>query len=318
MKLFVTGGSGQTGPAVIAELIRVGHTVTGLARSDDATDRLEGIGASIRRGSLQDLDELEEGAREADAVLHMAWAGGNVAEPDVLIQREVDAINALGAGLIGSGKPLISTSGTVVLATDRIGVEQDKPAMDSVAHFRIPGERTCLAFADRGVRAMVVRLAPTVHGPRDHGFIAWLVRVARKRGVSAYVGDGANRWAAIHRSDAATLFRLAVEKGPAGGVLHGVGESGVTFQSIAAAIGRRLAIPTMSVSEDDAAAHFENPFLARLYGLDVPASSTATQSLLGWSPIHLSLIEDLETGDYFDGESVGSSGKSAGEMFVGK
>ena len=319
MHIFVTGGTGQTGPAVVSELIAAGHTVTGLARSDEAAARLESLGAFTKHGSLDDLDRLEEGARAADGVLHMAFAGGNYAEPDMLMRREVAAINALGEGMLGSGGPLVTTSGTLVLAAGRVRTERDTPDEDSIAHFRIPGERACLAFAGRGVRASVVRLAPTVHGPHDHGFIPWLVAVARRKGVSAYVGDGANRWPAIHRSDAATLFRLTLENGPAGSVLHGVGESGVTFQSIATTIGRRLQVPTTSVSADDAAAHFDNPFLAAVYALDVPASSAGTQRLLGWSAKHDSLIEDLQTGDYFvAADPTDSSGRSAGEMFVSK
>ncbi|WP_373293182.1 NAD-dependent epimerase/dehydratase family protein, partial [Saccharothrix coeruleofusca] len=176
---------------------------------------------------------------------------------------------------------------------------RDEPDPDSVAAFRIPGERACLGFADRGVRACVVRLAPTVHGPGDHGFIPALIAAARRAGVSAHIGDGANRWPAVHRCDAARLFRLALEGAPAGSVLHGVGESAVTIRSIAERIARALQVPIAPLTLDQAAEHLANPFLARFFSLDVPVSSRHTQALLGWRPEHATLLEDLTTGDYF-------------------
>jgi nucleoside-diphosphate-sugar epimerase len=180
-----------------------------------------------------------------------------------------------------------------------VAAEQDGPDPDSVAAFRIPGERACLGFAEQGVRASVVRLAPTVHGPGDYGFIPALIAAARRNGVSAYIGDGSNRWPAVHRLDAASLFRLALEKGPAGGVLHGAGESAVTIKSIAEQIGRILEIPTASLTLEQAAGHFGNPFLARFFSLDVPVSSDRTRALLDWAPVHATLLDDLSTGDYF-------------------
>jgi nucleoside-diphosphate-sugar epimerase len=209
MHVFVTGGTGQTGPAVVAELVAAGHTVTGLARSDTAAVRLESLSATPHRGSLDDLDSLRRAAESADGVLHMAY-GGDYADPEALVRRDCAAIEALGQALAGSGKPLVSTSGTLVMRAGRIGTEHDAPDRDSVAAFRIPGEEACLGFADRGVRASVVRLAPTVHGPGDYGFIPALIAAARRAGVSAYIGDGDNRWPAIHRFDAAGLFRLAL------------------------------------------------------------------------------------------------------------
>ena len=182
----------------------------------------------------------------------------------------------------------------------RVSTEQDAPDPDSVANFRIPGEHACLGFADPGVRSSVVRLAPTVHGPGDYGFIPALIAAARRAGVSAYIGDGAHRWPAVHRFDAASLFRLALEKAPAGSVLHGAGESAVTIRSIAEQVARMLDIPTASPTLDRAAEHLGNPFLARFFSLDVPVSSEHTQALLGWAPKHATLLEDLETGDYFD------------------
>jgi nucleoside-diphosphate-sugar epimerase len=302
MHVFVTGGTGQTGPTVVAELVASGHTVTGLARSDPAAARLETLGASPLRGCLDDLDSLRRGAEAADGVLHMAY-GGDYADPDDLIRRDRAAIEALGRALSGSGKPFVSTSGTLVMRAGRVSTEQDAPDPDSVAAFRIPGEQACLSFADRGVRASVVRLAPTVHGRGDYGFIPALIAAARRAGVSAYIGDGSNRWPAIHRSDAARLFRLVLEKAPAGSVLHGVGESAVTIKSIAGKIAQMLDVPTASLTLDRAAEHLGNPFLARFFSLDVPVSSQHTQMLLGWTPERATLLEDLETGDYFTPEA---------------
>ncbi|SMD27413.1 SDR family oxidoreductase [Kibdelosporangium aridum] len=298
MHVFVTGGSGQTGPTVVAELVAAGHTVTGLARSDTAAARLDSLGATPHRGSLDDLDSLRRGAETADGVLHMAF-GGDFSDPDDLIRRDRTAIKALGQTLAGSGKPFVSTSGTLVTRSGRVSTEQDAPDPDSVAALRIAGEQACLSFADRGVRASVVRLAPTVHGPGDYGFIPALIAAARRAGVSAYIGDGTNRWPAIHRADAAVVFRLALEKAHAGSVLHGAGESAVTIKSIAEQIGRMLDLPTTSLTLEQAAEHLGNPFLARFFSLDVPVSSQHTQALLGWAPKHATLLEDLESGDYF-------------------
>lgn len=214
MHVFVTGGSGLTGPAVVAELIAAGHTVVGLARSDDAAGRLRALGAQTLRGSLEDLDSLREGARAVDGVIHMAF-GGSFADPGDLVRRDLTAIETLGQALTGSGKPFVSTSGTFVMPAGRVSAETDAPDPEAIARFRVPGEQACLAFADQGVRASVVRPAPTVHGPGDYGFIPALIAAGRRTGVSAYIGDGANRWPAIHRLDAASLFRLALEKAPA-------------------------------------------------------------------------------------------------------
>lgn len=302
MHVFITGGTGQTGPAVVAELVAAGHTVTGLARSDAAAARLESLGALAHHGSLDDLDSLHNGAKAADGVVHMAY-GGDYADPDGLIRRDCAAIEALGQALVGSGKPFVSTSGTLVTRADRVSTEQDAPDPDSVAAFRIASEQVCLGFADLGVRSSVVRLAPTVHGPGDYGFIPALIAAARRAGVSAYIGDGTNRWPAIHRFDAATLFRLALEKAPAGSVLHGVGESAVTIKSVAELVARILEIPTVSLTLEQGAEHLGNPFLARFFSLDVPVSSKHTQALLGWAPRHPTLLEDLATGDYFTPEA---------------
>jgi nucleoside-diphosphate-sugar epimerase len=296
MHVFVTGGSGLTGPAVVAELIDAGHTVTGLARSEAAAARLESLGATPHRGSLEDLGSLRDGAEAADGVLHMAF-GGDFTDHDDMMRRDRTAIETLGRALEHSGKPFVSTSGTLVMPAGRESSERDEPDTAGIAAFRIAGERACLGFAERGVRASVVRLAPTVHGPGDHGFIGMLVDTARKTGKSAYVGDGGNRWPAVHRLDAAVLFRLALEKAPAGSVVHGAAEN-VTFRSIAETIARGLDLPAVSLTPGEAAPHYASPFMATVYGFDAPVSSAATRELLGWSPGHPGLLDDLEHGDY--------------------
>lgn len=297
MHVFVTGGSGQTGPAVVSELIAAGHRVTGLARSDAAAAKLKALGALPHRGSLDDLESLRRGAAAADGVVHMAF-GGDFSDPEAMMRRDRTAIETLGRALEGSGKPLVSTSGTLVMPTGRLTTEQDEPDAAGAAAFRIPGERMCSSFAERGVRASVVRLAPTVHGPGDYGFIPMLIATARKTGVSAYIGDGANRWPAVHRLDAAKLFRAALEQAPAGSMLHGVAESAITLRSIAEVIARSLGLPTASLTPDEAAVHFPSPALARFYGTDAPVSSSHTRSLLGWVPTHPGLLADIEHGDY--------------------
>ena len=302
MRVFVTGGSGQTGPTVVSELISAGHAVTGLARSNESGARLESLGASVHRGSLEDRDSIMAGAQAAEGVLHMAH-GGDFSDPEELVRRDRTAIETLGQALIGSGKPFVSTSGTLVMPIGRVATEQDTPDPQALAPFRIPGEQACLSFADQGVRSSVVRLAPTVHGPGDYGFIPFLIAAARRTGVSAYIGDGSNRWPAVNRLDAASLFRLALEKAPAGRALHGVGESAVTIKSVAEQIARNLEIATVSLTPEEAADHFRNPFLARAFATDAPASSAYTQTLLGWAPNHPGLLEDLETSDYFTPEA---------------
>jgi nucleoside-diphosphate-sugar epimerase len=296
MHVFVTGGSGLTGPAVVAELIAAGHTVTGLARSDEAAARLRGLGADTLAGALEDLDTLQAGAKAADGVIHMAF-GGSFADPEDLIRRDRAAIETIGQALTGSGKPFVSTCGTLVMPSGRVTAEDDAPDPEAIAWFRIPGEQACLAAADQGVRSSVVRLAPTVHGPGDYGFIPMLIAAARKNGVSAYIGDGANRWPAIHRLDAARLFRLALEKAPAGQPLHGAAEN-VTLRSIAEQVARVLGIPAVSLTPEQGAEHFGDPFMARVFAADAPVSSETSRTLLGWTPTHPTLLEDIEASDY--------------------
>jgi nucleoside-diphosphate-sugar epimerase len=303
MHIFVTGGSGQTGPAVITELITAGHTVTGLARSEAAAATLRGLGAAVHRGSLDDLERLRAGAEASEGVLHMGF-GGDFSDPEDMIRRDTTAISALGDALLGSDKPFISTSGTLVMRSNGIATEADAPDPNSLGAFRIPGEQTCLGYSERQVRASVVRLAPTVHGPGDHGFIPVLIAAARRNGVSAYAGDGENRWPAVHRFDVASLFRLALEQAPAGSTLHAVGEEAVTIKSIAEQIGQTLELPTAALSGEQFSEHLANPFLARVFATDAPASSKHTQQLLGWAPTNATLRQDLAAGDYFTPEAT--------------
>ena len=310
MHIFVTGGSGQTGPAIISELIANGHTVTGLGRSEKSLNRLAGLGAQTLYGSLDDLQVLAEGARAADGVIHMAF-GGDFSDPASMTRRDCAAIETMGEALTASGKPLVITSGTLVMMTGKVATERDAPDSQSLGTLRIPGEQACLGFAEKGVRGIVLRLAPTVHGPSDYGFIPYLISAARRTGISAYIADGANRWPAVHRQDAATLYRLAVEKAPAGSALHGAGESGVTLQTIAHLIGRMLNIPTVSIHDNKAVEHFQNAFFAKAFAADSPVSSAYTRELLGWNPVHPTLLEDLETGDYFSPGAASAFDKAA-------
>jgi nucleoside-diphosphate-sugar epimerase len=299
MRVFITGASGHIGSAVIPELRQAGHEVTGLARSDKSADALAALGVEVRRGDLDDLDGLREAARDADGVIHLAFKHeamltGNYNDA---VTADLLAIEAMGDALKGTGKPFVGTSGTLMLArggVDRTGFETD--AFESGP--RIDAENMVIALASQGARPSVVRLPPTVHSKLDHhGFIPVLIGIARKAGRAGYVGEGNNRWPAGHTLDAARLYRLALEKAPAGSRLHAVGDEGIAFRQIAETIGRQLGVPTASIDPDDAAAHFG--FLGPLVSLDNPTSSALTQELLGWRPEHSGLIEDLEEGHYF-------------------
>lgn len=292
MRIFVTGATGFIGSAVVQELLAAGHQAVGLARSDQAAAALKSAGADVHRGALDDLDSLQKGAAAADGVIHLAFVHDflNFA---AAAETDRQAIEAIGAALQGSGKPLVVTSGTMMLPQGRLVTEEDAPLVAATRQ----SESAALALVERGVRSSVVRLAPSVHGPGDHGFVPELIRIARDKGVSACIGDGSNRWPAVHRLDAARLFRLAVEAAPAGSRLHGIGDEGVPFRDIAGVIGRHLNLPVVSVSREDAAAHFG--WLSGFASADNPASSAKTQQLLGWKPVHSALIPDLEEGHYF-------------------
>ena len=296
MRLFVTGATGWVGSAVVPELLSAGHEVVGLARSDASAAALAAAGAEPLRGSLDDLDVLRAGAGAADGVIHLAFIHDfeRIADSGPVDRR---AIETLADALAGSGKPLLVTSGTAGAAPGRVSTEADAGDPDGPARHRLGGERAALAAVERGVRAVVVRLPPTVHGAGDHGFVPALVAAARAAGAAGYVGDGANRWAAVHRGDAARLYRLAVEAAPAGSVLHAVGEEGVPTRAIAEAIGRGLGLPTESISPADVQERLG--WIGGFFALDVPSSSARTRELLGWEPSGPTLLEDLAGESYF-------------------
>jgi nucleoside-diphosphate-sugar epimerase len=295
MRVFVTGASGFIGSAVVPELIGAGHQVVGLARSDASADALAAAGAKVYRGSLEDLDSLSDAATSADAVIHLAFIH-DFSDYARSVQTDLRAVETIGEALEGSGKPFVITAGTLMLAIlGRLATEEDvsDPALPRVA-----SENTAIALAERGVRSSVVRLAPSVHGDGDTGFVPRLIAIARDKGASVFVGDGSNRWPAVHRPDAARLYRLAAEVAPAGSRLHGAGEEGVPFREIAETIGSQLQLPVLSIPAEDAAEHFG--FLSAFVSLDNPTSSALTRQLLGWKPEGPGLIADLEQGHYFN------------------
>jgi nucleoside-diphosphate-sugar epimerase len=293
MRVFVTGAAGFIGTAVTRELIAGGHEVLGLARSDANVAALEKLGAKVHRGDLEDLESLRKGARQTDGTIHLAFIHdfSKFAENGQIDKR---AIEAMGEVLEGTGKPLIVTSGTLVVASGRLATEE-YPANPSMPRL---SETAGLAFAARGVRAMAVRL-PQVHGGDGKcGLVNWLLDIAREKGVSAYIGDGANRWAGAHRLDVARLYRLALEKGLAGTNYHAVGDEGVTARDIAEIIGRHLNLPVVSITPEQAGEHFG--WIAMFAGRDGAASSALTQQWLGWKPAQIGLIADISRPGYFE------------------
>jgi nucleoside-diphosphate-sugar epimerase len=305
MRVFVTGASGWIGSAVVPELIAAGHDVVGLARSDASAAALVAAGADVQRGDLDDLGGLRRGADAADGVIHLAFKHDIAFTGDFQGAADADrlAIEALGEALVGSDRPFLIASGTLGLAPGRVATERDghpssgEPLVAG-ASTRMGNAALTLAFADRGVRSSVVRLPPTVHGAGDTGFIATLVAIARHTGVSGYLGDGSNRWPAVHRLDAAHAFRLALDRAPAGSTLHAIGEEGVAIRAVAEVIGRHLGVPVAAIAPEDAAAHFT--WLASFLAPDSAASSALTRELLRWEPTRPGLLADLETGSYFE------------------
>jgi nucleoside-diphosphate-sugar epimerase len=298
MRVFVTGATGWVGSAVVRELVGAGHQVLGLARSEAGAQSLAAVGAGVHRGDLDDLDGLRAGAAACDGVIHTAFVH-DFSKFHESADKDRRAIEAIGDVLAGSGRPLVTTSGTLMIAMvspGRLGTEDDAP---DASVPRVPSELATLALASRGVRSSVIRLPPSVHDSGDKGFMPRIIDIAREAGVSAYIGDGANRWPAVHRLDAARVYRLALEKGEGGKRYHAVGDEGIPSRELADVIARRLNLPTASIAPDEAPAHFG--FLAMFFGLDAPASGALTRERLDWAPTHRGLVADLEEGAYFDG-----------------
>lgn len=297
MKIFVTGATGFIGSAIVRELINAKHQVLALARSDTAEAKVTSLGAEVHHGRLDDLESLRSGAAASDGVIHTAFMH-DFADFARAAEMDLHAIETIGAALKGSGRPFVVASGILMLATlGRLVTEED---VSDPAVPRSASENAAIALAERGVRSSAVRLPPSVHGEGDHAFVPTLINIARAKGVSAYPGDGSNRWPAVHRLDAARLFRLALESAPAGSRLHAVADEGVPVREIAGVIGRRLDVPVVSVPVEEAGEHFG--FLGGFFSLDSPASSMLTQQRLGWQPVQPGLLADIDQEHYFKNE----------------
>jgi len=292
MRIFVTGASGWIGSPTVTELLQAGHQVVGLARSDASAAKVAALGAEVRRGDLDDLDGLRAAAADSDGVIHLGYHHGDFSPDGMTAAAAMDraAIDAIGDALAGTGKALVIASGVIGVVQGRAATETDVP--DAGLHPRVASAAATLALADRGVRSAVVRFAPTVHGRGDHGFLATLVDIARRGGVSGYPGDGSNRWPAVHVLDAAALLRLIVEQATPGSVWHAIADEGVPTKQIAEAIGRAADLPVKEVPAE----HFE--WLAMFFAMDLPITSEYTRQTLGWQPTHPALIEDLDNGAY--------------------
>jgi nucleoside-diphosphate-sugar epimerase len=301
MRVFVTGASGWIGSATVDELLAAGHEVTGLARSDASAAALQHKGVQVRRGDLDDLASIRAGADAADAVIHLAnkhdWSN-----PAASAAAERAAVQTIGDALAGTGRPFLLASGVAGLVAGQPATEEHPSPFHGPDSPRGGSENLALGFVDHGVHTVSLRFAPTVHGTGDHGFIATIAAVAREKGVSGYPGDGTNRWAAVHVSDAARLVALGLEKAPAGARLHAVAEEGVPTRDIAEAIGRALGLPAASIAPDDVPGHFG--WIGTFFGMDLAATSTATRELLGWAPTGPTLIEDLASGAYSAGPAA--------------
>ncbi len=303
MRVFITGASGHIASAVIPELLNNGHQVTGLARSDAAADAIAALGADVRRGDLDDLDGLRQGASEAAGVIHLAFKHESMLTGDYMaaVESDLAATRALGDALVGTDGPFVTTGGTLMLAMagitgpgGRVGTEDDQ----SGGGPRVDAANYTLGLAQQGVRSSVVRLAPMVHSDLDHrGFTHALIEFARQNGAAAYVGDGSNRWPAANTHDIGVLYRLALERAPAGSTFHGVGDLGIPRKLIAETIAGKLGIESRSITDKDAPKYLG--FLAGFATLDNPVSNDKTRDVLGWTPTHPGWIEDVEHGHYF-------------------
>lgn len=303
MRIFVTGATGFVGSAIVRELLDSGHQAIGLARSDAASKAVAAAGAKVHRGNLEELESLRSGAENSDGVIHTGF-NHDFSKFKENCDNERKAVEVLGLALVGSDRPLIITSGIGLLPQGRLATEETMPASPN-NNPRVASEEAAREVADRGVRVSIVRLPPSVHGDGDHGFVPMLINMAREKEASAYLGDGLNRWPAVHRLDAARLFRLAFEKGRARAFYHGVAEEGIAFREIAEVIGRRLGLPIVSKTSEEAANHFG--WFAHFAALNVPASSNQTQEELGWRPTQPGLIADIDRPSYFKGFPKGGS-----------
>jgi len=307
MRIFVTGASGWIGSAVVPELLGAGHQVVGLARSDASAAALAAAGAEVQRGTLDDLDTIGSAAAASDGVIHLAFKHELAFTGDFQGAADADrrAIETFGDALAGSDRPFVLASGLLGVAPGRLATERDgheaDPAVASLMgggpEVRHANAELALSLAARGVRSSIVRLPPTNHGDGDNGFMAFLVAIAREKGASGYIGDGANRWPAVHRLDSARLFKLAVEKAPAGSTLHAVADEGVPLRDVAEVISRHLQVPVSAISPEDAGEHFG--WIGAVVAMDAPASGAITRELMGWEPTRPGLIADLEQGHYF-------------------
>jgi len=295
MRIFVTGASGFVGSAIVRELLDAGHGVSGLARTDDAAEKLVKAGAEVHRGDLNDLKSITDGAVQCDAVIHTAF-NHDFSRFKANCEDDRKVILALGEALAGSGKPLVVTSGVGLLNYGRTVTEDDVPGSSDTVP-RAASEEATKAVAAQGVNAYIVRLPPTVHGAGDHGFVPMIMDMAKQKGRSVYMDEGNNRWPAVHRLDAAVLYRLIVEKQPAQKVFHAVAEEGVPFRQIATAIGNGLGLPTESVDAAGAEAHFG--WFKHFASFDCPASGELTRHTLGWEPVQPGLMDDLVPDVYF-------------------
>jgi len=295
MRVFVTGATGFVGSAVVQELLRAGHQVLGLARSDASAQALTDAGADVHRGSIEDPDSLTSGAAQADGVIHTAFIH-DFSKFLENCEKDRRAIGALGAALKGTDKPLIVTSGTALVNTGRLATEKDLPDPQG-QNPRVASDLAVAALAEQGVRVSLVRLPPSVHGAGDHGFVPMIIAMAREKGESAYPGEGENRWPAVHRFDAAKVFVLALEKGAQNAIYHANSEEGVPFREIATLIGKHLNLPVVSKNGQDLTAHFG--WFTHFASLNNPTSSQITRDILGWTPAHPDLLTDIDTAGYF-------------------